>query len=186
MVEYSLIVALIVVPSILSIKFVTAQGSRQVVNQADCVATRPPPPACQIPALTTTTTLIPPPPTTAPPPPPPPPPAPTFGSMSTSYTPSPASTTANETVTYNVTITQSGLGVDGALLQVQVREYAPGLASPGYLESLFPCTTNGSGTCTYAYTTTYFDASKVEFMVVSADTNPAPAYSTSAATRTLP
>lgn len=58
LVEYSLIFAFLVVIAVGSLQYLTTQAEEQVANQADCVATRPPPPACQVPALDTTTTLV--------------------------------------------------------------------------------------------------------------------------------
>lgn len=53
LVEYSLIVALLVVTSIGVLDFLTERANDQVNNQADCVSTRPPPPECQAPPVPT-------------------------------------------------------------------------------------------------------------------------------------
>lgn len=56
LVEYSLIVALVVVPSIGAMNYLTGKAKNETNNQADCISTRPPPPSCQVRPLTTTTT----------------------------------------------------------------------------------------------------------------------------------
>jgi Flp pilus assembly pilin Flp len=59
LVEYALIVALIVVPTIGAASYLTTQAKTQTVNQANCISTRPPPASCQIRAITTTTSTVP-------------------------------------------------------------------------------------------------------------------------------
>lgn len=56
LVEYALVLALIVVGSIAAINALDSRGREQVVNQAECVSMRPPPPGCQITPITTSTT----------------------------------------------------------------------------------------------------------------------------------
>lgn len=56
LVEYSLIIALVVVPSIGAMNYLTKQANKETNNQADCISTRPPPPSCQVRPVTTTTT----------------------------------------------------------------------------------------------------------------------------------
>lgn len=58
MVEYVLIVAAVVGLGLLAVRFLTSEGSAEVASQADCVATRPPPPSCLRPVLTTTTSVV--------------------------------------------------------------------------------------------------------------------------------
>ncbi len=67
LVEYSLIIALVSVPSIGAVNFLTKQAKNETNNQADCISTRPPPASCQVRPVTTTTivsdpVIIPPPP----------------------------------------------------------------------------------------------------------------------------
>lgn len=59
-VEYALVLALVVVGSIAAINALDSRGREQVINQAECVSMRPPPPGCQITPITTSTSLAPP------------------------------------------------------------------------------------------------------------------------------
>lgn len=47
-VEYALVLALVVFAAAASIEFLGERGAAEVVNQADCVSMRPPPPECQV------------------------------------------------------------------------------------------------------------------------------------------
>lgn len=58
MVEYVLIVSLVALGGLVTVRFLTDQGSAEVADQADCVSTRPPPPSCIRPIVSTTTTVV--------------------------------------------------------------------------------------------------------------------------------
>jgi Flp pilus assembly pilin Flp len=60
LVEYSLILAVVVVGAIGAISYLADRGSAEVADQADCVSTRPPPPSCIRASVTTVTTVTPP------------------------------------------------------------------------------------------------------------------------------
>lgn len=59
LVEYSLILAVVVVVAVGAIQYMSDRGSDEVVSEADCVSTRPPPESCQRAAVTTVTTVTP-------------------------------------------------------------------------------------------------------------------------------
>lgn len=59
LVEYALIVALVVVPAIPAVNWLSKTGRSEVASQKDCVSKRPPPTSCQSRVATTTTTADP-------------------------------------------------------------------------------------------------------------------------------
>lgn len=50
LVEYALVLALLVVASLGSIRYLEDETGKEVDNQANCISDRPPPPSCQLPA----------------------------------------------------------------------------------------------------------------------------------------
>lgn len=59
LVEYALIVALVVIPAIPAVNWLSKTGRSEVASQKDCVSKRPPPTSCQSRVATTTTTADP-------------------------------------------------------------------------------------------------------------------------------
>jgi hypothetical protein len=55
LVEYSLVVAVLLVGSIAATQFLEDKGEEQTLNEVECISSRPAPVSCQIPAIVTTT-----------------------------------------------------------------------------------------------------------------------------------
>jgi hypothetical protein len=175
MVEYSLVVAFLVVGSILAIDYLNGEASDEVANQADCVATRPPPEDCQInPIITTTVTADPsttstsmPDPTssTSPPSTDPPqqPSTATWSGQSTSLPGGQWKATANPVV-----LNPDGTPKAGVTVRVRWS-----ILDPNYPD-IFPgeCVTDAAGTCAIEFTPPFSDAVEVQATIFQIEADP--------------
>jgi len=177
MVEYALVLALVVVPSVGAVKYFSTQSAKQTNNQADCIAKRPPTNSCQVIAITTTTTTT---------------PASTTSTApaTTTTTAAPTTTTAAPSATLawdvgasvytasprqvtlklNVTSSPGSTPLPGAVVTFTMALYSG--SPPSYVTSLSAtCTSDAAGVCsaTWAVPTA---ASQVSATVRSVDSTP--------------
>lgn len=153
LVEYSLVVAVLLVPSVAAISWLTTQSGKETNAQADCVSMRPPPVSCQAKSITTTTSTTAPPPTTTT----------TIAGPTTTTTAPPTTTTTAAPVgsaTWNTTAsTYTGGSTRRITLQVDLKSN-PGnvnlpdaivsfkmTITPGGYSFAASCTSNAAGTC---------------------------------------
>ncbi len=171
MVEYALIMSSLVVVSLGAVQFLQDRATDESLNQADCIAERPPTASCQIRAITTTST-----PSTV---------VTTATTGGTGTAPSTGSTTTTTTIPppdpnlavwddpspnwsgdADPPLSQSTTGPGGSWdataiigvrsptddpavgVQVRVKWTAPGLPLPQYQT----CTTGADGSCTFTFT----------------------------------
>lgn len=177
LVEYALVLALIVVGSIAAINALDSRGREQVVNQAECVSMRPPPPGCQITPITTSTTETGPPITgsTMPPAEPATPRLSVSGEARVWNSTSPEDYLWAE---FDVRLSRRipddyGAGEDpvpGVVIRAEARMRNP--ASPAHWlpEIAYPsCQTDLSGLCTIRFDVPFDDVRSVRIDILSAD-----------------
>ena len=171
LVEYGLIIALVTVPAIGATRYLTSKAKTQTNNQADCVASRPPPVACQTHALQPTTTTVPAPSTTTT--------IPVVTTSSPPTTAAPAGTPAWDVATstwnkttnvitlkINLKTTPGNAPIAGAVIVFKMT------VTPGGQSFSATCTSDAAGVCQTTWAVPGTDITKVTGTVFSIDSTP--------------
>lgn len=162
LVEYALVLGLLLFASFGAIRYLDRESTAEVDRQADCIATRPPPPSCQPRAVSTTTTLV---------------GTPTSNPTTTTVAPIPAASwelllpsvdTGEGQWTATVLFSVAFPGVEGdpptpvpgVELMAEVEVNTGGPIPPLFFVS---CITGEDGTCVLEFTTPFPDVTRMVF-----------------------